>query len=402
MNQIAFLHAASLRFPCCDFRVAIPQPRHPLIQSRQNQQANELYDWCSQRSNDKKLNRCCRSQGVMSFTLIWSWPVLGKPCNLQAYAWLSSSEPVELTRPPHPTPAAAPSMRKLSFASLPGSPHAAVVKSMPFAPCSPARPRQHPFLVAALLLCTSLSLPIAPALAANRCWFGEPASSPAVLPACSDPAFSFELIDRFYLRIITLPTQGAGTIDFALSNSDEIMAVDVKFIPPLESAGSSSPLSGVFNYQLSISPFDTDYFFSASLALTPPAADPPPEPAAITLVQQIPEANLSLSASDASPVSLYRESDPLKSITLLGQFTLHSGSLSSIHNGFGIFFIDPPEAVPGPLPLCGAAMAFGYSRRLRRRLLLSRQHRGDLRCGSDMAPAGQSPRPSGLAAADRG
>ena len=245
---------------------------------------------------------------------------------------------------------------------------------MPFAPFSQAQPRQHPFLVAALLLCASLSLPIAPALAANRCWFGEPASPPAALPACSDPAFSFELIDRFYLRIITLPSQGAGTIDFALSNSDEIMAVDVKFIPPLESAGSSSPLSGEFNYQLSISPFDSDYFFSASLALTPPVADPPLEPAAITLVQQIPEANLSLSASDASPVSLYREPDPLKSITLLGQFTLRSGSLGSIHNGFGIFFIDPPEAVPAPapLPFCGAAMAFGYSRRLRRRLLLSR------------------------------
>ena len=256
---------------------------------------------------------------------------------------------------------------------------------MPFAPCSQARPRQRQVLVAALLLCASVSLPIAPALAANSCWFGEPASPPAALPACSDPAFSFELIDRFYLRIITVPSQGAGTIDFALSNSDEIMAVDVKFIPPLESAGSSSPLSGAFNYQLSISPFDSDYFFSASLALTPPAADPPPEPAAITLVQQIPEANLSLSASDASPVSLYREPDPLKSITLLGQFTLHSGSLGSIHNGFGIFFIDPPEAVPGPLPFCGAAMAFGYSRRLRRRLLLSRQ------LGSAPAPQASPP-----------
>jgi len=267
-------------------------------------------------------------------------------------------------------------------------PNAAVVKSMPFAPCSQARPRQHPFLVAALLLFASLSLPIAPALAANSCWFGEPASPPGALPGCSDPAFSFELIDRFYLRIITLPSQGAGTIDFALSNSDEIMAVDVKFIPPLESAGSSSPISGEFNYQLSISPFDSDYFFSASLALTPPAADPPPEPAAITLVQQIPEANLSLNASDAYPLSLYREPDPLKSITLLGQFTLRSGSLGSIHNGFGIFFIDPPEAVPvpAPLPLCGAAMAFGYSRRLRRRLLLSRQ------LSSALAPQASPPR----------
>lgn len=255
----------------------------------------------------------------------------------------------------------------------------------------------------ALLLGVAACLPAAPALAANSCWFGEPASPAAELPACSDPAFSFALIDRFYLRIITLPTQGAGTIDFTLTHSDEIMAVDVKFIPPLERAGSSSPLSGAFNYQLSISPFDTDYFVSASLSITPPLKDPPSEPAAITLVQQIPEANLSLSASDADPVSLYSETDPLKSITLLGQYTLHSGSMGSIHNGFGIFYIDPPEPmpVPAPLPLFGVGIGFGYSRRLRRRLRLLRPHRGNLRPGSNIAPPGQRPRPSGLAAADR-
>ena len=253
--------------------------------------------------------------------------------------------------------------------------------------------------VVAFLLGVAACLPAAPALAANSCWFGEPASPAAELPACSDPAFSFALIDRFYLRIITLPTQGAGTIDFTLTHSDEIMAVDVKFIPPLERAGSSSSLSGAFNYQLSISPFDSDYFVSASLSITPPLEDLPPEPAAITLVQQIPEANLSLSASDAYPVSLYRETDPLKSITLLGQYTLHSGSMGSIHNGFGIFYIDPPEAVPAPLPLCGVAMGFGYSRRLRRRLRILRPHRGDLRPEGNFAPPGQRLRSSGLAAA---
>ena len=260
-------------------------------------------------------------------------------------------------------------------------------------------PLPHWLLMVALLLGVAACLPAAPALAANSCWFGEPASPSAALPACSDPAFSFALIDRFYLRIITLPTQGAGTIDFTLTHSDEIMAVDVRFIPPLERAGSSSSLSGAFNYQLSISPFDSDYFFSASLSITPPLEDLPPEPAAITLVQQIPEANLSLSASDAYPVSLYRETDPLKSITLLGQYTLHSGSMGSIHNGFGIFYIDPPEAVPAPLPLCGVAMGFGYSRRLRRRLRILRPHRGDLRPGSNFAPRGQRLRSSGLAAA---
>jgi hypothetical protein len=268
----------------------------------------------------------------------------------------------------------------------------------PWPEASHARPPRW-LLMVALLLGVAACLPAAPALAANSCWFGEPASPAAELPACSDPAFSFALIDRFYLRFITVPTQGAGTIDFTLTHSDEIMAVDVKFIPPLERAGSSSPLSGAFNYQLSISPFDSDYFVSASLSITPPLEDPPAEPAAISLVQQIPEANLSLSASDAYPVSLYSETDPLKSITLLGQYTLHSGSMGSIHNGFGIFYIDPPEAVPAALPLCGVAMGFGYSRRLRRRLRILRPHRGDLRPGSNFAPPGQRLRSSGLAAA---
>ena len=252
-------------------------------------------------------------------------------------------------------------------------PHSPVAPSMrKLAPCAQARPRQHHVLVAALLLSAFVSLPTAPAMAANSCWFGDPASRPAALPDCSDPAFSFVLIDRFYLHILTLPTQGAGTIDFALTSSDEFMAVDVSFIPPLEIPSTGSPLSGAFNYQLSIDPFDTDYFFSARLAITPPPANPPSEPAALTLVQQIPEADLSLNVSDASPVSLYREPDPLKSITLLGQFTLQSGSLNSIHNGFDIFVYEPPQRVPAPLPLFGAGMAFGYSRRLRRRLSLGR------------------------------
>jgi hypothetical protein len=258
-------------------------------------------------------------------------------------------------------------------------------------------------LMAAFLLGAAIWLPAAPALAANSCWFGELASQAAELPACSDPAFSFALIDRFYLHIITLPTQGAGTIDFTLTNSEEIMAVDVKFIPPLARAGSSSPLSGDFNYQLSISPFDSDYFISASLSITPPLEDPPPEPAAITVVQQIPEANLSLSASDAYLMSLYSETDPLKSISLLGQFTLRSGSMGGIHNGFGIFYIDPPEAmpVPAPLPLWGIGIGFGYSRSLRRRLRLLRPRRDDLRPGTSIAPTEQRLRCSGLAAADR-
>jgi len=38
-----------------------------------------------------------------------------------------------------------------------------------------------------LLLGDAVWLPAAPALAANSCWFAEPASPPVALSACSDP-----------------------------------------------------------------------------------------------------------------------------------------------------------------------------------------------------------------------
>ena len=57
-------------------------------------------------------------------------------------------------------------------------------------------------LMAAFLLGDAVWLPATPALAANSCWFAEPASPRVALAACSDP-----------------------------------MAADVSFIPPPERAG---------------------------------------------------------------------------------------------------------------------------------------------------------------------
>jgi hypothetical protein len=156
-------------------------------------------------------------------------------------------------------------------------------------------------------------------------------------------------------------------------------------------------LSRSANVQISIDPFKTDDFASASLSVSPPPADPPSEPAAIMLVQQIPEANESLNAGDHSWVSLYREPDSLQSITLLGTFTLSSGSPNSMHNGFEIFRFDPPEPVPAALPLFGAAMACGYSRHLRRRLRLGLR----LRRLDGIAPVERRRRASNLAADPR-
>jgi hypothetical protein len=211
---------------------------------------------------------------------------------------------------------------------------------------------------------------MAPARAANSCWFGAAATPPSALPDCSDPSFSFDLFGHFNLLFSTLPTVGSGTIGFHIKERptefpDDFLQVDVNFLPTLQVQGSTPPISGQFNYQLSIAPFDTDYLFYANLKISPPAS----APASLTVEQQNPETNQTLNASLTPEIGLFRYPDPLKSITLLGNFTLNSGTLNSIHNGFGIFYIDPPEvtAAPAPLPLWGAALAFGFSRRLRRR-----------------------------------
>jgi hypothetical protein len=134
------------------------------------------------------------------------------------------------------------------------------VKSMQVVPRSQARPEQTSLWLPPSWLSASVSKPMAPALATTSYWFGatapsvSPVSQPAALAACSDPAFGFGLVTRFYLPMITLPTQGAVTSNFALTNSDECMAVEGSFIPPPERAGSSPPLSGAFNDQLSIAP----------------------------------------------------------------------------------------------------------------------------------------------------
>ena len=47
---------------------------------------------------------------------------------------------------------------------------------------------------------------------------------------------------------------------------------------------------------------------------------------------------------------------------LIGTWTI-DGTSESIQ-----VFLGPPAAVPGPLPLVGAAAAFGFSRRLRKRI----------------------------------
>lgn len=73
--------------------------------------------------------------------------------------------------------------------------------------------------------------------------------------------------------------------------------------------------------------------------------------------------------------------DPLGGSTKLDAYSYESssnppsvskrGSAASFSASYAVVSAQAPSAVPGPLPLFGAAAAFGMSRRLRRRIKLS-------------------------------
>ena len=63
----------------------------------------------------------------------------------------------------------------------------------------------------------------------------------------------------------------------------------------------------------------------------------------------------------------------VKKITVMDTYGVTVGSINSFQNSFSQKPDQAdPERVPGPLPLLGAGAAFGFSRRLRTRLLAAR------------------------------
>jgi hypothetical protein len=79
---------------------------------------------------------------------------------------------------------------------------------------------------------------------------------------------------------------------------------------------------------------------------------------------------LSISTDGGNSFTNYTTSDGLGSNNVVGVYASGSNIYVATNGGLSIAQLsDPtPSAVPGPLPLFGAASAFGFSRKLRRRL----------------------------------
>lgn len=204
----------------------------------------------------------------------------------------------------------------------------------------------------------SLGLGATPAHALSTpCSFGGGAGTPCQL---NTPYDSTAPSDK-QITLLQGPTAGMGDIEFEWipvtplpGYLSDIWKIDVDFTPALQ-----GPVTGVFDYEINIfegpMQFNTVELSVDAVAGTPTVTKSIYGDAGFTqLLQQITVSGNATSGYFALPsdyTTLYvRDSYVLKDGDILDNF----------QNNF--------TQVPGPLPLLGAGTAFGFSRRLRRRV----------------------------------
>jgi hypothetical protein len=201
------------------------------------------------------------------------------------------------------------------------------------------------------------------AVGADTCGFGGYVSMSA--PTCDGFKFDQQL-DKT-LKLIEQPTYGAGTIQFVQQTPglDGVWVVDVDFIQDLMAPGM-----GEFEYQIEIdSTFDMA-FDEVGLAIIGPPIGSAMFKASKAIDVMTPKI---LNVNEMKESAIGSIGGNVKLITVKDTYMVSMGSINSIQNSFSqkpVF--GDPEAVPGPLPLLGAGAAFGFSRRLRTRVLATR------------------------------
>ena len=160
------------------------------------------------------------------------------------------------------------------------------------------------------------------------------------------------------MTLTKLPTIGMGTIQFALQAG--IWVVDVDFIPDLEAPSGT----GMLEYDLTIDPAFNNVFREGGLAIIgPPLGDREFKVKKFATGLPMLMADETVTQSSAS-------FDPgLKTISVRDEYLVTDGSINSFQNSFTQ---RGTAKAPGPLPLLGAGAAFGFSRRLRTRVLAAR------------------------------
>ena len=228
-------------------------------------------------------------------------------------------------------------------------------------------------LLTTSLLLTGVST-LAPAsvraVGADKCSFGNDVS----LPNCS--TFVFDRQGDKTLKLVKLPTAGSGTITF--NQPDPFIGVWVVNVDFINDLIPSAPgLPGTFEYDLTIDPFpaNINYFEDGALDIIGPSVGQNPPPAftaSMTATGLPPTLSVTQAVGDRSDVGSFN--NLLKTTRVVNGYNVTAGSINAILNSFSQKeeFI-PSDTVPGPLPLLGAGAAFGFSRRLRSRVLATRR-----------------------------
>ncbi len=218
------------------------------------------------------------------------------------------------------------------------------------------------FLALVAAFATVASAESASAATGNACWFGAPLASYS-LPLCNEE-FRFDPVLDKNLTISTYPTAGNGYVQFSVDEDLDFM-VDVIFQP---SAGKSLFTSlvdneGVFEYNLAITA-PGQVFDQVRLSSTTSS------PFAVvrkTILSDTP--TLVLESEGATAAQAAFSNRGLTFIQVRDTYSVSGGSLRGFQNAYTqTDATDPETTVPGPLPLFGAGAAFGFSRRIRRRI----------------------------------
>ena len=161
----------------------------------------------------------------------------------------------------------------------------------------------------------------------------------------------------------------------ALPNyGDDLFSISLDFVPNL-----IGPRTGNFEYTIATTAagysfrdasLDSNVDYDADLPGNTTVAKRIYDPVSSTLIASLSSVDGFPNSPSKVPLFDYTE------IHVIDEWSVVKGdTLDNIKNGFRQnFTLTPPEStVPGPLPLLGAGAAFGFSRRLRSRLLAARQ-----------------------------
>ena len=202
-------------------------------------------------------------------------------------------------------------------------------------------------------------------VAGNLCWFGS-AAGPAGTPECasydpiSDAGTQFTIQDKLVnLGFLNWGTK-AGTLGFQWTPisppgfEQDQFSLQLDFNPD-----SEGPYNGQFDYQISV--LDPNYeFATAELDSIVSGV-----PVGTTVTKKI------FGFADIVSTDGSNETGVPVNGKLLKVQNIWDVKAGSVLNSFGDTYTQ--DKVPGPLPLLGAGIAFGFSRKLRRRINASAQ-----------------------------